>query len=78
MENKMPKHICFLKDEKIKKRYQLALFSKRENGKSKLLFCKRYDNLEEAVAGRDQWLAENDPEKLKRVKAKEGGEIEKV
>ena len=75
---KMPKHICFLKNDKTKKRYRFQIFSKRENrtygaaGKSKLLFCKDYESLEEAVSQRDQWLSENDPEKLKKIREKEG------
>ena len=65
--SKMPKHICFTKSG----RFQLVIFGKRENGKSPMLLCKRFAKLEDAVEHRNQWLKENNPEKLEAIKKKE-------
>ena len=78
MEQKMPRHICFLKNKKTKKRFQLVIFDKRSDGKSSILLYKRFENLDEAVAKRDEWLSENDPARLEKVREKDRLEEEKV
>ena len=61
------RHICCLKNGK----FQLVIFGKRENGKSPLLLCKVFSDIEEAVNFRNQWLEEKYPDRLLAVKKKD-------